>query len=144
MKNLWKIDARKSDGKNPENHQNWSRKGGQNRETTSQKYMWKKDQKKVVRTTLARGTPVSPEHSLSKISCGVGYMKVNKKKEHNLLRTKEKGERDKKGRVQKTPRDGLMHASCARGPGADILGPRVPRSSGENASPGSVARFPGA
>ena len=75
MKNPCKIHARKRYVKNTENHQNWSRKGGQNRGKTSQKYMWKKDQKEDARPTLSRRTPVSPEHSLSKTSCGVGYMK---------------------------------------------------------------------
>ena len=39
MRNQCKTHARKSYVKNTENHPNWSRKGGQNRGKTFQKYM---------------------------------------------------------------------------------------------------------
>jgi hypothetical protein len=39
MKNRYKFHARKSDVKNIENHQKWSRKGSRNEEKTYQKLM---------------------------------------------------------------------------------------------------------
>ena len=54
-------------------------------------------------------------------------MKVNKKKEHNLLGNDPEGEEREEGEEDKPRGDAFMHASCAKGPGADIYVCRVLR-----------------
>ena len=57
MTNRYNFHARKSDTKNIEKHQTLSRKGGQNKEKTYQKYIQKEDRKTEGSPSQARETP---------------------------------------------------------------------------------------